>query len=156
MQTISEHVNIKCTHTNMFDEILIEFMNSKRCERTPTQGKKRRFYSSYSYLQSRVLFAPPGHYASHHRLLSFDIAQFLFAVSEQSALGTFSSLLPPGLAALPRSAGFFSEAVFFTRMTLARCAFHGFPIGFRRCKRAIFLYLTALVGWKLEGFERQL
>ena len=33
---------------------------------------------------------------------------------------TFFSLLPPGLAALLRSAGFFSGAVFFAGMTLAR------------------------------------
>ena len=85
-----------------------------------------------SYLQSGVLFVPPGHHASHHRLLSFDSAQLLLAFSEQSALGTFSSLLPPGLAALLRSAGFFSGAVFFARMTLARSAFHGFQIGFKR------------------------
>ena len=31
-------------------------------------GGKRRYCSSYSYLQSSVLFAPPGRHASHHRL----------------------------------------------------------------------------------------
>ena len=61
-------------------------------------------------------------------------AQLSLAFSEQSALGTFSSLLPPGLAALLRSAGFFSGAVCFVRMTLARSAFLGFQIGFQRCK----------------------
>ena len=51
--------------------------------------------------------------------------------SEQSSLCTFFSLLPPGLAALLRSACFFSGAVFFARLTLARSAFHGFQIGFQ-------------------------
>ena len=69
------------------------------------------------------------------RLLSFESAQFLLALAEQSALGTFSSLLPPDLAALLRSAVFFFGAVFFARMTLARSAFHGFQIGFKRCTR---------------------
>ena len=72
--------------------------------------------------------------APHYRLLSFESAQFLLALSEQSALCTFFSLLPPGLAALLRSAGFFSGAVFFARMTLARSVFHGFAIGFKSCK----------------------
>ena len=31
-----------------------------------------------------MLLAPPGHVASHHRLLSFESAQFLLALSEQS------------------------------------------------------------------------
>ena len=31
------------------------------------QDKKRRFCNSYSYLQSRVLFAPPGRRASRHK-----------------------------------------------------------------------------------------
>ena len=39
-----------------------------------------------------------------------------------------------GLAALLRSDGFFSGAVGFVRRTLARIAFHGFSIGFQRCK----------------------
>ena len=73
------------------------------------------------------------------RLLSFDFAQLLFAVSEQSALGTFSSLLPPGLAALLRSAGFFSGAVFFARMALARSALHGFQIGFKKVQKHVNL-----------------
>ena len=68
--------------------------------------------------------------------ISFDSAQLLLAFSEQSALGTFSSLLPPGLAALLRSAGFFSGAVCFFRMTLARSALIGFEIGFKRSKGA--------------------
>ena len=32
--------------------------------------------------QKRVLLAPPGHYVSHNRLLSFESAQFLLALSE--------------------------------------------------------------------------
>ena len=31
------------------------------------QDKKRRFRNSYSYLQSRLLFAPPGRRASRHK-----------------------------------------------------------------------------------------
>ena len=79
--------------------------------------------------QRRVLLAPHGHLASHHRLLSSESAQFLLALSEQSeqrALYTFSSLLPPDLAALLRSAFFFTGALFFARMALSRSAFHGF------------------------------
>ena len=49
---------------------------------------------------------------------------------ESSALCTFSFLLPPGLAALLRSAFFFTGVLFFARMTLSRSSFHGFPIGF--------------------------
>ena len=48
----------------------------------------------YLYMQSKVFFAPPALYASHHRFLSFNSAQLLLAFSEQSALGTFSSLFP--------------------------------------------------------------
>ena len=44
-----------------------------------------------------------------------------------------------GLAALLRSAGFFSGAVFFARMTLARSAFHGFQIGVNKCKGVYIL-----------------
>ena len=58
----------------------------------------------------------------------------LLALSEQSAVCTFFSLLPSGLAALVQSAGFFSGVVFFARMTLARSASHGFQIRFKRCK----------------------
>ena len=81
----------------------------------------------------------------------FTSAQFLLALSEQSALCTFFSLLPPGLTALLRSAGFCSRAVFFAQMTLARSAFHGFQIGFKRCKEAwsttiILIYVpTAII-----------
>ena len=53
----------------------------------------RIFCSSYLYLQNRVLFAPPGHHALHHRLLSFQSAQSLLALLEQRALCTFFSLL---------------------------------------------------------------
>ena len=60
-------------------------------------------------------------------------AQFLLALAEQSAVCTFFSLFPAGLAALLRSAGFFYGVVFFARMTLARSAFHSFQIGFKRC-----------------------
>ena len=63
-----------------------------------------------------------------------NFAQLLFAVSEQSALGTFSSLLPPGLAALLRSAGFFSGVVFVTRLTRATSAFHGFLLDSKGAK----------------------
>ena len=45
-----------------------------------------------------------------------------------------SSRLPQ--AELPRYDSFFSGAVYFVRRTLARSAFHGFSIGFQRCKRA--------------------
>ena len=45
--------------------------------------------SSDSHLLSRVLFAPPGHYAPHYRILSSESEQFLLALSEQSALCTF-------------------------------------------------------------------
>ena len=68
--------------------------------------------SSYSNSLSRMLFAPPGHYAPHYRILSLESAQFLLALSEENASCTFVSLLPPGLAALLRSAGFLSGAVF--------------------------------------------
>ena len=44
--------------------------------------------SAYSHFQSRVLFAPPWQYAPRHRILSFEPAQFLRALSEQSALCT--------------------------------------------------------------------
>ena len=41
----------------------------------------------------------------------------------------------PGLATLLQSDGFFSGAVCFVWRTLARSAFHGFSIGFPRCKQ---------------------
>ena len=50
-----------------------------------------------------MLFAPAGHHASHHTRLSFESAQFLLALSEQSGLGTFSFRIPPDLAELLRS-----------------------------------------------------
>ena len=50
---------------------------------------------------------------------------------QKSAVCTFFSLFPAGLAALLRSAGFFSGVVLFARMTLA---FHGFQIGLKKCK----------------------
>ena len=62
-----------------------------------------------------------------------------------------------GLAALLRSDGFFSGAVCLVRRTLARSAFHGFSIGFKRCKSVnlvdlvksfptSILYLLAKIG----------
>ena len=87
--------------------------------------------------QRRVLLAPHRHVASHHRLLSFESAQFLLALAEQSALGTFSSLLPPDLAALLRSAFFFTGALFFARPALSRSAFHGFYMGFQAVQRSV-------------------
>ena len=66
-----------------------------------------------------------------------DSAQLLLAFSERSALGTFSSLLPPGLAAWLRSAGFFSGAVCFLRMTLAGSAFLDFQIGFKKVQKRV-------------------
>ena len=66
----------------------------KESKRESRNRKKRRFCSSYSYLQSRMLFAPPGHHASHYRLLSFESAQSLLALLEQRALCTFFSLPP--------------------------------------------------------------
>ena len=64
--------------------------------------------------------------------LSLAFAEYAHAVAEQSAVCTFFSLLPADLTALLWSVGFFSGAVFFARMTLARGAFHGFQIGFKR------------------------
>ena len=55
-----------------------------------------------------------------------DSAQSLLALSEQSALCTFFSILPPGLAALLRSAGFFSGAAFFIRLMRATKRFSWF------------------------------
>jgi len=93
-------------------------------------------YCSRSFI--RITFARRVECSLHHpgtlpRTTSFYLLnRRLLALSEQSALCTFFSLLPPGLAALLRSAGFFSEAVFFARMTLARSAFQGFQIGLKR------------------------
>ena len=47
---------------------------------------------------------------------------------------TFFSLLPTGLAAMLRYVVFFSGVVFCARKTLAKSAFHGFQIGFKRYK----------------------
>ena len=49
----------------------------------------------------------------------------------------FSLLLQ---APLLRSDSFFSVAVCFVRRTLARTAFHGFSIGFQRCKSVYFIF----------------
>jgi len=93
-------------------------------------------YCSRSFI--RIHFARKVECSLHHpgtlpRTTSFYLLnRRLLALSEQSALCTFFSLLPPGLAALLRSAGFFSGAVFFARMTLARSVFQGFQIGFKR------------------------
>ena len=77
------------------------------------------------------------------RISSFEPVQLLLAlaeyahvVAEQSAVCTTFSLLPADLSALLWSVGFFSGAVFFAWMTLARSAFHGFQIGVKRCKSA--------------------
>ena len=48
-------------------------------------------------------------------------------------------------ASLPRSASFFSGAVFFVRRTLARSAFHGFSMGFQRRKRGYFAVLISFL-----------
>jgi len=93
-------------------------------------------YCSRSFI--RITFARRVECSLHHpgtlpRTTSFYLLnRRLLALSEQSALCTFFSLFPPGLAALLRSAGFFSGAVFFARMTLARSVFQGFQIGFKR------------------------
>ena len=61
------------------------------------------------------------------RLESHGANVCLLALLEQSALGTSSPPLPPDLALL-RSAFFFTGALFFARMALSRCAFHGFQM----------------------------
>ena len=66
--------------------------------------------------------------------LSFEAAQSLLALLEQRARVHLLSFTSPGLAALLRSDGFFSGAVCFVRRTLARSAFRGCSIGFKRCK----------------------
>ena len=83
--------------------------------------------SSYSYLQSSVLFVPPGRHALHHRLYLLNQRRSSVPVC------TPFSRLPQ--ASLLRSDRFFSGAVCFVRRTLARSAFHGFSIRFQRCKR---------------------
>ena len=65
-------------------------------------------------------------------LLLLALAEYAHAVAEQSAVCTFFSLLPADLTALLWSVGFFSGAVFFARITLARSAFHGFQIGVKK------------------------
>ena len=58
-------------------------------------GEKRRFCNKLTRTcRAECYFAPPGHHASHHRLLSFESAQSLLALFEQRALCTFFSLLP--------------------------------------------------------------
>ena len=86
-------------------------------------------------------------------LLDSKGAKVLLAFSEQNALGTFSSLVLPGLAALLRSAGFFSGAVCFVRMTLARSAFLGFQIGFQRCKSGCRLPDAFFIVFRLESLD---
>ena len=78
-----------------------------------------------------------------HKQEEKNIVQLLLVLAEQSALGTFSSLLPPGLAALLRSAGFFSGAVCFVRMTLARSTFHGFSDWIHKLQNQI-IYISIL------------
>ena len=64
------------------------------------------------------------------------LAEYAHAVAEQSAVCTFFSLLPADLTALLWSVGLFSGAVFYTRLTLARSAVHGFQIGLKMCIRS--------------------
>ena len=56
------------------------------------------------------------------------------SLAEQSAVCTFFSLLPVDLTALLWSVGFFSGAVFFARITLARSAFL-FQIGVKKAAK---------------------
>ena len=56
--------------------------------------------------------------------LSFESAQSLLALLEQRAHVHLLLSTSPGLAALLRSDGFFSGAVYFVRRTLARSVFH--------------------------------
>ena len=88
------------------------------------QDKKRRFCSSYSYLQSSVLFAPPGRHASRHRLCLLNQRSPYSRWSSSVPMCTLFSRLPQ--ASPLRSDSFFSGAVCFVRRTLARSAFHGF------------------------------
>ena len=77
-----------------------------------------------------LLVSSPGPCASS----GGHLPEALFMVFLLDSKGAKVYLLPTGLAALLRSAGFFSGVVFFARMTLARSAFHGFQVGVRRCK----------------------
>ena len=76
--------------------------------------------------------SPTGHYVSHNRLLQMYILHlrsfYSHCQNSQSRVfrAPFSSLLPPDLAALLRSAFFFTWALFFARMALSRSAYHNF------------------------------
>ena len=75
------------------------------------------------------------------RLLSFKSAQFLLALAEQGALGTFSSLLPPDLATWLRSA-FSSPGLCFSPGR--RCLEALFTIFTRDSKQCKGVYCVAL------------
>ena len=75
--------------------------------------------------------------------------------SKQRALCTFSSLLPPDLAALLRSAVLFTEALFFARVALSRSAFHGFSIGFKAVQTPFVVEARGRLGAEVVPFLKQ-
>ena len=82
-----------------------------------------------------VLFAQPGRRASRHRRYHLNQRSPYFRWSSSVPVCTLFSRLPQ--ASLLRSDSFFSGAVCFVRRTFARSVFHGFSIGFQRCKSVL-------------------
>ena len=124
-------------HLRITEFHLLNLWKRKRTKRRIKGTTEKKIVSSFEFMQLLLGLAEQSVLCSTRaacpalQALSFEPAQFLLALSEQSALCTFFSLLPPGLAALLRSAGFFPGDTFFARMTPARSAFRSFQIGFK-------------------------
>ena len=125
---------------------LTEFLNSERC-------RSGHGAPSFRYSSRPRCFAAAWWFRLRSRVLRRRLPEacfLVFRLESQGATGTaraacLAHLLfstSPGLAALPRSDGFFSWAVCLVRRTLSRSAFHGFSIGFKRC-RSVYIFIIS-------------
>ena len=110
--------------------------------------------SSYPHLLSRVLFAPPGHYAPHSRILIS-----LYLLNQRSPYSPCQSRVPcaPSFFSFPQASlhccglqtGFFSGAVCFIRMTLARSAFSWFSDWIPKVQKRMSLARSVFHGFQI-------
>ena len=77
----------KCTNLIEFEKCCRIKSHSQKAASIQTRAIPSKMWPIYK-------IPPPGHHASHHRLLSFESAQSLLALLEQRALCTFFSLPP--------------------------------------------------------------
>ena len=127
------YFDLSLLHTPYLQFLFVFEQRGSKVSKRESRKRKKYFAVPTRTCRAECYLHHPGTCLAS-QALSFESAQSLLALLEQRARVHLLFSTSPGLAALLRSDGFFSGAVCFVRRTLARSAFHGFSIGFKRCK----------------------